>query len=421
MRDAREVFNLSRPTGESMGFLSNTARSIGDVFSRWALIKVISRIRVGKVLVEFPDGSIKLIDSGHPGPEATLRVEGNSFFRQFLFHGEIGFGEAYQTGLCSSPDIVGLLSLAIQNRRVIDLNKGMLRAISRARNIKSHRSRSNTVEGSKDNIHAHYDIGNDFFKLFLDETMTYSSAVFEGSAGSLEEAQANKYRRLCELAKVSKSDRLLEVGTGWGGFAIYAASTYGCHVTTVTISKEQFAMAVARIKEAGLAELIDVQLTDYREVTGQYDNIVSIEMFEAVGVEYFETFFKQCAFLLKPGGRLAMQIITVPDNAFEAQKVGVNWIQKYIFPGGVLPSLAELERVNISTGLVLDSSEDIGLDYAITLHQWRDRFWAKIDDVRAHGYDDYFIRTWDYYLAGCEAGFLTRITGDVHVAFHKAR
>jgi cyclopropane-fatty-acyl-phospholipid synthase len=404
-----------------MGFLSNTGRSIGDVFSRWALMKGISRLRVGKLLIEFPDGSTKLIASGRPGPEAILQVVDNAFFRQFMFHGEIGFGEAYQTGMCDSPDIVALLSLAIENRRAIDLNKGMLRAISRARNIKNHRNRANTVEGSKDNIHAHYDLGNDFFKLFLDDTMTYSSAVFERASESLEEAQANKYRRLCELAKVSKGDRLLEIGTGWGGFAMFAASTYGCHVTTVTISKEQFAMAVARIKEAGLADLIDVQLTDYREVTGEYDNIVSIEMFEAVGVEYFETFFQKCSSVLKPDGRLAMQIITVPDSAFEAQKFGVNWIQKYIFPGGVLPSLAELERVNARTGLVLDSSDDIGLDYAATLHQWRDRFWEKINDVRAHGYDDYFIRTWDYYLAGCEAGFLTRITGDVHVAFDKVR
>jgi cyclopropane-fatty-acyl-phospholipid synthase len=412
---------LSRPTGESMGFLGNAGRSIGDVFSRWALMRGISRLKAGKLLVEFPDGSTKLIDSGHPGTEATLRVVDDSFFRQFMFHGEIGFGEAYQTGMCNSPDIVALLSLAIENRRAIDLNKGMLRLISRARNVKNHRSHANTVEGSKDNIHAHYDIGNDFFKLFLDDSMTYSSAVFEGSSESLEEAQFNKYRRLCELANVSKGDRLLEIGTGWGGFAMFAAGTYGCHVTTVTISEEQFAMAVTRIKEAGLAELIDVQLTDYREVTGNYDNIVSIEMFEAVGVEYFETFFQKCASLLKPEGRLAMQIITVPESSFKAQKFGVNWIQKYIFPGGVLPSLAELERVNTHTGLVLDSSNDIGLDYAVTLHKWRDRFWEKIDDVRAHGYDDYFIRTWDYYLAGCEAGFLTRITGNVHVAFDKIR
>ncbi len=402
-----------------MGFLNSAGRSIGDTFARGVLLKGLAALKVGKLLIEFPDGSTKLISSGKPGPEGTLHVLDNAFFRKFMLHGEIGFGEAYQTGLCDSPDIVALLSLAIENRKAIDLNKGVLRAISRTKNIKLHRNRINTLEGSKENIHAHYDLGNDFFKLFLDDTMTYSSAVFQGDNETLEDAQANKYRRLCELAKVSKDDRLLEIGTGWGGFAMFAASTYGCHVTTVTISKEQFDLAVARIKAAGLADLIDVQLSDYRDVTGVYDKIVSIEMFEAVGVEYFETFFHKCSSVLKPGGRLAMQVITVPDSAFEAQKTGVNWVQKYIFPGGVLPSVAEMERVNARTGLALVSSDDIGRDYATTLHLWRERFWAKIDDVRAQGYDDYFIQTWDYYLAACEAGFLTRVTGDVHVAFDK--
>jgi cyclopropane-fatty-acyl-phospholipid synthase len=402
-----------------MGLLNNTGRTIGDAFARGILMKGLGGLKVGKLLVEMPDHSTKLIDSGTPGPEGTLQVLDKAFFREVLLHGEIGFGESYQNGHCDSPDMVALLSLAIENRRAVDLNKGIMRVFSRAKNIKMHRNRANTVEGSKENIHAHYDLGNDFFKLFLDNTMTYSSAVFERDAEPLEEAQANKYRRLCELAKVSKDDRVLEIGTGWGGFAMFAASTYGCHVTSVTISKEQFDLAVERIKEAGLAELIDVQLRDYRDITGEYDKIVSIEMFEAVGVEYFETFFQKCSSVLKPGGRIAMQVITVPDSAFEAQKTGINWVQKYIFPGGVLPSLAEMERVNARTGLVLDSSDDIGLDYAKTLHQWRERFWADITQVRSQGYDEYFIRTWDYYLAACEAGFLTRITGDVHVAFDK--
>ena len=404
-----------------MGFLNSAGRSVGDTFARWALLKGLGRLKVGKLLVELPDSSTRLLDSGEPGPEGTLQVLDKAFFQQVLMHGEIGFGEAYQTGLCDSPDLVALLSLAIENRKAVDLNSGMMRAISRAKNIKLHRNRANTVEGSKENIHAHYDLGNDFFKLFLDNTMTYSSAVFDRADETLEDAQANKYWRLCELAKVSKEDVVLEIGTGWGGFAMFAASTYGCHVTSVTISKEQFDFAVGRIKQAGLADLIDVQLCDYRDIAGQFDKIVSIEMFEAVGVEYFETFFQKCSSVLKPGGRIAMQVITVPDSAFEAQKAGINWIQKYIFPGGVLPSLAEMERVSARTGLVIDSSEDIGLHYATTLHQWRDRFWANIHDVRTQGYDEYFIQTWDYYLAACEAGFLTRITGDMHVAFDKVR
>ncbi|MDA1035450.1 MAG: cyclopropane-fatty-acyl-phospholipid synthase, partial [Chloroflexi bacterium] len=365
-----------------------------------------------------PGGTIRLFDSGNPGPEAVVQINDLRFFSMFLTHGEIGFGEAYQHGLIDSPDLVAVLSLAIENRQAINFDKGLLKLLSRRKNLRLHRTRDNTVEGSKENIHAHYDLGNDFFKLFLDDTMTYSSAVFESGDQPLEEAQANKYRRLCELANVSESDRLLEIGSGWGGFAMFAAKTYGCHVKTITISKEQFELAKERIEAAGLTALVDIQLIDYRDLTGEYDKIVSIEMFEAVGVEYFETFFQKCSSLLKPGGRLVMQVITVPDRAFQAQKIGVNWIQKYIFPGGVLPSLAEMERVNAHTGLVLDSSDDIGADYAVTLHRWRDAFWANMDAVHAQGYDDYFVKTWDYYLAACEAGFLTRITGDVHIDFN---
>jgi cyclopropane-fatty-acyl-phospholipid synthase len=191
-------------------------------------------------------------------------------------------------------------------------------------------------------------------------------------------------------------------------------------VTTVTISQEQHDLAVERIEEAGVSHLVEVKLQDYREIAGEYARIISIEMFEAVGVEYFETFFTKCAQLLKPGGRLVMQVITVPDSAFEAQKSGVNWVQKYIFPGGVLPSLEEMERCNARTGLALVSADDIGLDYARTLRLWRQRFWDQIDAVRAMGYDDRFVRMWDYYLAACEAGFLTRLTGDVQVVFQKA-
>ena len=403
-----------------MGFVNSAGHVIGDTFARWVLMKGLSALKVGKLVVEFPDGSSKTLNSGNPGPEGTLRVLDKSFFLQFMLNGEIGFGEAYQAGLCDSPDMVELLSLAIENRKAVDLNKGLMRVVSRAKNIKRHRRRANTIEGSKENIHAHYDLGNAFFSLFLDETLTYSSAVFQQESDSLEDAQNNKYRRLSELAQLSKQDHVLEIGTGWGGFAIYAASTYGCHVTTVTISKEQFDLATERIHHAGLTELIDVQLIDYRDISGEYDKIVSIEMFEAVGVEYFETFFLKCSSVLKPGGRIAMQVITVPDNAFEAQKTGINWIQKYIFPGGVLPSLAEIERVNAHTSLVMDTSYDIGRDYAVTLHQWRARFWANIHSARAQGYDEYFIRTWDYYLAACEAGFLTAITGDAHIAFNKS-
>jgi cyclopropane-fatty-acyl-phospholipid synthase len=402
-----------------MSFIGQIQRSITNALAQWLLLKGIKQMKAGKLRIEFPNGSTQAIDSGNPGPEGILQVKDKAFFKSVLLGGEIGFGEAYQAGLCDSPDMVGLLTLAFANRRSVDLNKGIGKLLSRRKNLRLHRKQANTVDGSKENIHAHYDLGNDLFTLFLDETMTYSSAVFDSPEQPLVDAQRNKYERICQLAGITADDQVLEIGTGWGGMAIYTAGTYGCHVTTITISNEQSALAKERVEAAGLSDLIDIQLIDYRDVTGEYDKIVSIEMFEAVGVEFFPVFFEKCASLLKPAGRLAMQVITVPDSAFEAQKNGINWIQKYIFPGGVLPSVAEMERVNAKTGLVLDSTHDIGLDYATTLHQWRDRFWDQIDSVRAQGYDEYFIRTWDYYLLACEAGFLTRTTGDVHVAFDK--
>jgi cyclopropane-fatty-acyl-phospholipid synthase len=387
--------------------------------ARRAFLGAVKRIKLGKLTVEFPDGSTKLFDSGNPGPDAVLQVRSGDFYRGVIFHGEVGFGEAYQSGACDSPGLVDLIALALVNRRTVDLNSGPIRLLSRKRNIRMHRGRENTVEKSKDNIHEHYDLGNDFFHLFLDETLTYSGAFFESPEQDLADAQRAKYRRLCEMAGIGADHHVLEIGTGWGGFAMHAASTYGCHVTTITISQEQHNLATQRVKNAGLDHLIDVQLVDYREVDGKYDKIVSIEMFEAVGSEYFETFFQKCADILKPGGRLVMQVITVPDRDYDAQRDGVNWIQKYIFPGGVLPSVAEMERCGARTGLALDSADDIGEHYATTLHQWRDRFWQRIDEVRDQGYDEHFVRTWDYYLAICEAGFLTCNTGDAQVAFNK--
>ncbi|MEX2431563.1 MAG: cyclopropane-fatty-acyl-phospholipid synthase family protein [Dehalococcoidia bacterium] len=390
-----------------------------QALARATFNRLVTKITVGTLTVETPDGRSRRINSGKPGPSAVLQVKDNAFYARVLLHGEIGFGEAYVDGLCGSPDLVQLLELAMVNRQAVDLNKGPLKLLSRRRNRKLHEQRENTVERSKDNIHAHYDLGNEFFNLFLDETMTYSSAVFERPDQSLADAQRNKYCRMCEQADITSADHVLEIGTGWGGFAMFAAQTYGCKVTTVTISGEQYALATERIKDAGLSHLVDVRMQDYREITGEYDKIISIEMFEAVGAEYFETFFMKCSEFLKPGGKLVMQVITVPDANFEAQKTGVNWIQKYIFPGGVLPSIEEMERCNARTGLVLLSTGDIGLDYAVTLRQWRERFWKQIDAVRAQGYDERFIRIWDYYLAGCEAGFLTRITSDVQVVFQK--
>ena len=398
-------------------------RSVGapvaDDLARRAFLAMVGRIRIGSLRVEAPNSRFYLFETGVPGPQGTLRIHDNSFYRRVLTGGEIGFGEAYQDGICDSPDLVQLLMLALVNRRAVDMNRGVMRLLSKRSNLRLHRSRANTKEQSKDNIHAHYDIGNDFFNVFLDETLTYSSAVFAYEGQPLADAQANKYQRMCEFAGITAESRVLEIGSGWGGFAIHAAREFGCRVTTVTISQEQFDLASERIRAAGLSDRIDIRLMDYREVTGEFDSIVSIEMFEAVGAEFFETFFLKCAELLKPDGKLAMQVITVPDRNFEAQKRGVNWIQKYIFPGGVLPSLAAMEQANARTGLIIASADHVGKHYAVTLRQWRKTFWDRIEDVRALGYDDRFIKTWDYYLAACEAGFLSSNTDDVQIVFEK--
>ena len=399
--------------------ITGTLARAADPIARWGFMQAVRRLRAGSLVIETPDGRTERFRGPRPGPEAVLRVNDPSFYRRFLLHGEIGFGEAYQHGLCDSPDLVALLRLALVNRGSIDFNKGPLRLLSRLSDRKLHESRANTAERSRHNIHAHYDLGNAFFSLFLDETMTYSCAVFEEPDQPLPDAQRNKYRRICEAAKLTPDDHVLEIGTGWGGFAIHAAGTYGCKVTSITISAEQCDLARRRVADAGLAELVDVQLTDYRDARGIYDKIVSIEMFEAVGAEYFETFFAKCAALLEPGGSLTMQVITVPDAAYEAQRTGVNWIQKYVFPGGVLPSIEQMERSSAPAGLKVSAVHDIGPDYAPTLRQWRRTFWDRIDDVRAQGYDDWFVRTWDYYLAACEAGFITRTFSDVQIVFDK--
>ena len=388
--------------------------------ARRTLFAALAKLKAGSLELHTPDGETHTFTGSTPGPDAVLYVRDNSFYRRMLTGGEIGFGEAYQDGVCDSPHLVHLLMLAILNRQAVDLNSGPTRLLSRRANLRLHRSRANTEEQSKHNIHAHYDMGNDFFSLFLDETLTYSSAAFEFEGQSLADGQRNKYRRMCELAGITSSDHVLEIGCGWGGFALFAAETYGCRISTITISTEQFNLATQRVKDAGLAHLVDVRLVDYRDVEGAFDKIVSIEMFEAVGAEYFETFFLKSAGLLKAGGRLVMQVITVPDRNFERQKTGVNWIQKYIFPGGVLPSLAEMERANAKTGLVVASVDNIGLDYAVTLRQWRAAFWNNVDRVRdLTGYDERFIKTWDYYLAACEAGFLSHNTDDVQIVFEK--
>ena len=340
---------------------------------------------------------------------------------RMLVHGETGGGEAYMDGLWSSPDLAALLRLAARNREALALSAGWFRVPAQLGKTLAHRVRRNTRAGSRRNIAAHYDLSNDLYRLFLDESMTYSSAVFEAPDQDLADAQRNKYRIVAQNARLRRGQHVLEIGTGWGGFALYAAGELGCRVTSVTISRAQYELARERVRDAGLSDLVDIQLRDYRDIEGTYDAIVSIEMLEAVGAEYFGTFFEVCDRALRPGGRMSLQSITFPDAAYERQRRGANWIQTYIFPGGLCPSLAVIERATHDTRLLIAGVTDIADSYALTLRAWRERFMSRLDDVRALGFDERFIRMWEYYLALSEAGFSTGISQDLQIVLEKGR
>ena len=381
-----------------------------------------SRITVGCLTVVLPNGRKRVF--GDPASErrAEFRVHDESVALRMILHGEVGMGEAYMDGLWSSPGPPGADRARGAQPFGADASRrsgGGCR--SRLPRLLLHRARRNTKDQARQNISAHYDLGNDFYRLFLDETMTYSSAVFASPEQSLADAQRNKYRLLAEGAGLAAGMHVLEIGSGWGGFALYAAGELGCRVTSVTISAEQHALARERVREAGLEHLVDIQLRDYRDISGQYDAIVSIEMLEAVGAEYYTAFFEACDRALRPGGRLSLQVITFPDAAYETQRRGANWIQTYIFPGGLCPSLAVIEQSTHGTRLLIRETRDYSPDYARTLGAWRTRFLENVDAVRAQGFDERFIRMWEYYLALCEGGFETGLVQVQQIVMEKGR
>ncbi len=378
-----------------------------------------SRIRTGHLTAVLPDGSSRAFGDPTSDLRAEIHIHDRRALVRMLTGGETGGGEAYMDGLWSSPDLPALLRFAALNRSALALSTGWWRVPAQLRRTLAHRARRNTKGNSRRNIAAHYDLGNEFYGLFLDETMTYSSAVFESPDQSLADAQGAKYRRIAEGAGLTAGMHVLEIGSGWGGFALFAAGELGCRVTSVTISREQQALATERVRAAGLQDLVDIQLRDYRDIEGTYDAIVSIEMLEAVGAEYFATFFETCDRALVPGGRLSLQSITFPDAAYETQRRGANWIQTYIFPGGLCPSLAVIERATARTSLLIEGVRDIAPSYALTLRAWRTRFMARLPAVRAMGFDDRFIRMWEYYLALSEAGFATGVSQDLQIGFRK--
>ena len=405
------VLPLDRVRGVATPILTRVAERV--------VLAAASRIRGGRLDVTTPDGARRTFGD----PDATERgevvVHDSEAFLRLLIGGETGLGEAYVDGLWSSPDVTAVIRVGARSREALALSTGPLRVPIQLRRTIAHRMRRNTRDGARRNIAAHYDLGNDFYRLWLDETMTYSSAVFATPDQSLADAQRNKYRLVAEGAALRAGMHVVEIGSGWGGFAIYAAGELGCRVTSITISREQHELARERVRAAGLEGLVDIQLRDYRDLDGTYDAVVSIEMFEAVGAEYFEAFFRACSAVLVPGGHLSLQTITVPDVGYQRQVTGANWIQTYIFPGGLLPSLAAIERSLHGSGLVVTGVRDIAEHYVRTLRAWRTTFLARRDEVIAMGFGERFMRTWEYYLAISEAGFATGVTQDLQIAMEK--
>jgi cyclopropane-fatty-acyl-phospholipid synthase len=354
--------------------------------------------------------------------QGTVAVHDERFFSRLLFEGDVGVGESYMDGDWSSPDLVAVVRLAVRNMPALQPGGLVPMAVSRLANRLRHRLRSNTISGSRRNIREHYDLSNDFFRLFLDRNMLYSCAWYESADDSLEKAQVNKMERICRKLQLRPGDHVLEIGGGWGAFALHAALNHGCRVTTTTISREQHEYAGRAIAAAGLPRgQVELLLEDYRNLRGSYDKIVSIEMFEAVGYRNYRHYFGACDRLLEPDGSMLLQTITMNEQAFPAYIRGGDWIQRYIFPGGELASVLGIARVLAAdTKLSLFHLEDMGRHYARTLGEWRSRFHAALSEVRALGFSDRFIRMWDFYLGYCQGAFEERRISDVQMLLAKS-
>jgi cyclopropane-fatty-acyl-phospholipid synthase len=410
---------MSSESMHSLSSLAATGRAARSIPTPAKIIlKLLSGLRHGSLKLRTPDGAHLFFGDG--GEQVTLELASWDVFGAALRSGDIGFAEAYINGGWSTDNLTGLIALLARNRADIEALVYGSWWGSLAYRIKHFMNR-NSKAGSRKNIHAHYDIGNDFYKLWLDPSMTYSSALYEGAAGAdLELAQAAKYRRILGQLQVTAGAKVLEIGCGWGGFAELAAREAGVHVSGLTLSSEQLAYANARLERAGLAHMADLRLCDYRDCDGQYDAIASIEMFEAVGESYWPSYFECIARNLKPGGRACVQTIVIADELFERYRKGTDFIQQYIFPGGMLPSPAVFERLAFEYGLTVTNAFRFGIDYADTLAAWRRAFHARLDQVRAQGFDERFIRTWEFYLCYCEAAFREKNTDVMHFTLTRA-
>ncbi len=404
----------SSPSKHTTERVSSERRPRTGWIDQWAKYAVIKRLR------DLQSGELELCDSGSHrtfgrpkfDEKAHVEVLDQRFFREIALGSSLGAGDAYVRGYWKSANLLAVMRLfAKELNQQEDLNTFALPLRALGRRLLQRTTR-NSRSGSRRNIRRHYDLSNELFALFLDPTMTYSCGVFADSTDSLEAASLSKYELICQKLQLSADDHVVELGCGWGGFAEYAASHYGCRVTGVTISAEQLKFAKERIARAGLAPRVELRFCDYRDLEGSFDKLVSIEMIEAVGHEYLPTFFEKCNALLKPTGQMLLQAITIPDDRYDYYRRHVDFIQKYIFPGGCLPSLGVLaSSASRASDLRITHVEDFAADYAQTLLLWRDKFHQSLDEIKQLGFDDVFIRTWDYYFAYCAAGFLERQIG----------
>lgn len=388
-----------------------------DRLAKRALHARLKSLATGQIVISDGDDHISYGQLTSELPlTAHISVRDPRFYSEVAFGGSIGAGEAFIQGYWQCDELDTLIRILLQNRHVLENVDSGLAVLTKPVQRALHWLNKNTHKGSRRNIAAHYDLGNDFYQLWLDERMMYSSAIYETPDMPLETAAVRKLDRICRKLELSPDDSVMEIGSGWGGFAIYAAENYGCHVTTTTISQEQFAFAEQRIAEAGLQERITLLAEDYRNLEGSYDKLVSIEMIEAVGHQYHETFFRKCCELLRPHGQMLLQTITIADQRYAAYKKSVDFIRRYIFPGGCLTSVTDMCRIlTAQTDMRVIGLEDIGPHYATTLRHWRERFFAQIDRVRELGYSEEFIRMWNYYLCFCESAFAERAIGDVQM------
>ena len=392
-----------------------------DHIARKAVLSLLNKIKHGRITIIEDNQRFAFGQKSHTSSlQADVTVHHSQFYSRILFGGSMGAAEAYMERLWSTDDLTVVMRiLALNHKAFADMEKGLARLTAPIYKF-YHFVRKNTKGGSRKNILAHYDLGNDFYKLFLDETMTYSCGIFERENSTLREASEAKYDRICRKLNLTTDDQVLEIGTGWGGFAVHAAGNYGVHVTTATISDEQYQFAQNRIKAAGLEDRITLLKKDYRDLSGKFDKLVSIEMIEAVGHHFYATFFQTCSRLLKDDGMMALQAITIGDQIFNRHRRSVDFIKRYIFPGSGLPSSAVMtDSVARNTDMRLLGLEDIGLHYATTLDRWRKNFFARLEEVRAQGFSDTFIRMWEYYLCYCEGAFLERAISDVQILFAK--